>query len=81
MLPNKAFPHRGEGGPQGRMRGQMGDRRADEDIRPYVVLASFISLVPSYTPGLTHSAARPLPNVTAALGHVGGPIGFVVAIP
>ena len=41
MLPNKAFPHRGEGGPQGRMRGQMGDRRTDEDIRPYVVLASF----------------------------------------
>ena len=39
---------------------------------PYVVLASFISLVPSYTPGLAHSAARPLPN--KAFGFAGDPI-------
>ena len=35
---------------------------------PSLVLTSFVSLVPPYTPGLAHFAARPLPNVTADAG-------------
>ena len=52
--------------------------RAD-NIRPYIVLAKYTTLgTPKRGDPSLRSLARPLPNVTAALGHIGGPFGSLL---